>query len=111
MTCDDPGSSLSNHDMPTLNRFSTRPSLLKLPTALFLSMAAITPSHGQPTREPLPRPASLQSCAGRYQASPDTIITVRPHGVQLTLEVNSGSPMDVIQAMKQELNDINNRPK
>lgn len=36
----------------------------------------------------------LESCAGRYEAAPDTIVTVRRKGESLVMEVNSGSPME-----------------
>src|SRR5215471_19720334 len=80
--------------MRTLVRFSSWLPLIKVATALLLGLAFIVPGQGQPTPDPPRTGASLQSCAGRYQASDDTIVTVRTNGNGLTLEVNSGSPME-----------------
>ena len=74
--------------------------LLLMPFWTMLLLAFAMSSRSQPSAKFIPEPADLQSCVGRYQASPDTIVTVRCDGGRLNLTVNSGSPLELIPKAK-----------
>jgi hypothetical protein len=86
MVRDVSGEWVSKNHMLNFIGFLSPLGIIQFASALFFSFAVVVPSHGQPAREPSPEVASLQSYAGQYQVSPDTVITVRPHGNGLTLE-------------------------
>ena len=73
---------------------------LNLLSALLAITVLTNSSQGQSTLKFIPKPADLQSCAGRYQASTDTVITVQSDGDRLNLVINSGSPMEFIPEAK-----------
>ena len=66
--------------------------------AWFALMLLVTaPGLAQPSGAVSPADdAALKSYSGRYQASPDTIVTVRQEGKGLAMEVNYGTPMELV---------------
>lgn len=74
--------------------------LLPMPSWATLLLAFVMSSHAQTSAQFIPEPADMQSCAGRYQASTDTIITVRCDGGWLNITMNSGSALEFIPEAK-----------
>jgi pimeloyl-ACP methyl ester carboxylesterase len=77
-----------------------RPRLNLFWAALLAITVLANSSQGQSALKFIPNLADLQSCAGRYQASTDTVMTVQSDGDRLNLAVNAGSPMEFIPEAK-----------
>src|SRR5712672_1170413 len=74
---------------------ASRSSVIRSWPALLLAVAVAVPSRGQETPKAVPvDPQVLDSYAGRYQASSDTVVSVRRERDHLLLEINLGVPME-----------------
>jgi len=73
--------------------------------ALALVLTHPTPGYGQLNVASEADVATLQACTGRYQASPDMIITVRRSDRGLSMEVNFGPPLEFVPDAKDHFVD------